>query len=552
MNLGPGKGWNVIISRFNKLFCGDRILIPILLLAFFVRIIGLGDAPFSFEVVWKPPVEEMLKGSFYYTKDIPHPPMIVVLHYLFALAAGLSIQVFRSMSLLMGMSTIVVSYFFAKSLYNRKAAILSALLMAVVFYPVWMSLFVDIDGSVLTFFMLASLFSFHKLEKTKERKWLLMTGVFIGLALLSKYSAVLLFPVLIIYDLFANKLKNLKTIITVLLIGGAVFSLFPLSSLLLNRPEMITDTLRWGTEGAVRADSTNILYAYVLSFARMFIFLFQYGTPILCIIPLYLLLRKGEKKEYILLSYAGLILVFFTLVTTGGPKARYITPAVPALTILASNAILTVFNKFDRKDAYKMISVSAVFYAVLVCLNTYGVQEAFNSQNIKPSLLLQNSIFWYSGFESTPFAIHVHSLIFVMLVSVILFLLSLKLGKKFVIALVSLGLAFNFFILAQSFYPTAGPNFTATVFEMVGYYKANNLNCSALYSNEWSFMFYLDDVKLLYADSIAQKDLMGCVFTINVQDMSESKELQDAVKGCEEAKTFYSNGFEFGHIYICE
>jgi len=536
-----------LLAWFRKTFRGDRILILILLLAFSIRVFGLGAAPFFDEAVWRFPVEEMLKGSLQsYIYYIPHPPLSVLLFSVFAFFGGVSINVLRSMPLFIGLITIIVSYYFAKSLYNRRAAVISALIMAVIFYPVWMSLWIDSDGSVLTLFLIASLFSFHKLEKTSDKRWLLAAGVFFGLALLSKYVAVLLIPVLLLYDFVSNRLKNLKLIAASAVIGLVVFSIFPLLAFMFNSPDTFMNTLGYGARNLGRSDVQNVFYSYALSLGKLFVFLFQYGTPILCLLPLYSL-RKSEKREYILFSFAIIILVFYAFVIPGGSKARYIMPAVPALAILASKSISEIFRKFDRNDASKFICLFAAALALLSLLNAYGTQEAFNSQKLKPSLLLQNSMFWYSGFASVPFAIHVHSLIFVIAASIALFLLSLKFGKFFVIALISLGLAFNFFILFQSFNPTVGPDFTRTVSQMVEYYKAGNFNCT-LYSTEKTFMFYLNDVEFY---ETLQKGLKGCVLTMNVQDFYETETFKNAFETCKKINPFYSNGFDIGRFYIC-
>lgn len=537
--------------RAGPLLRGDRILIPIILLAAFIRVWGLGAAPFFDETYWALLMKDMLGGSFHYTSFISHPPLSVLLYYVFALLGGLSIPVLRLMPFFTGLLTIIVSYYFAKSLYGRKIAVISAFLMSIIFYPVWMSLFIDVDGNVLTLFSLLTLFSFHKFEKGRDRKWILFAGIFLGLAALSKYPAVLLVPVLLVYDLFANRLRNAKYIALLAIAGIAIFSAFPAISFVSSSFDVFTDTIKWGGANIGRADSQSVLNAYVLSVSRLFIFLFQYGTPVLCLIPLYMIfLKRYEKKDYLLFSYAGIILVFFTFVIPGGPKARYIMPAVPALAILASRSIPMALGKTGARDAKKFVFILAVSFALLVFLNAYGVQGAFNSQNIDTGLLLRNSMFWYSGFASTPFAIHVHSLMFVAIASIILFMLSFKFGKNFAIAVISISMAFNFFILAQSFYPTAGPNFTSTVFEMTEYYKAGNLNCTALYSTEKALMFYLDNVKPP-DDIIGGKNLKGCVFALNVQDYSESEDFMNAVSSCRKLNTFYSNGFQFGSFYIC-
>lgn len=536
-----------VIARFRDMFRGDRILIPLLLLAFFIRIWGLGADPFFDEVIWVDPVKEILGGSPFYTNWIPHPPLSVLFFSFFALLGGVSFHTLRMMPLFTGLLTIIVSYFFAKSLYGRKVAILSALLMSIIFYHVWMSLWIDSDGSVLTLFCLMTLFCFHKFERAGNRKWMALTGIFLGLSILSKYPAVLLVPILLLYDWFSNRLGNLRPILLSVLIGIAVFSVFPITIFMLNSPEIFLETLMWGSGNLGRSDVGNIFYSYALSMGKLVVFLFQYGTPILCLAPLYSIWRR-ERKDNILFIYIAVILLFFTFVIMGGPKARYIMPAVPLIVMLASKNMLAFSGRLNRHNLLVFASLFAVSLLLIVSLNTYGVKETFNSKNMGLGLVAENSLFWYSGFASYPFAIRIHPFLFVVSASVILFLLSLRYGKLPLIAIVSVSLAFNSVILVQSFNPTFGPNLKNTVTEMTEYYRESGMECD-LYAAEKVFSYYSSDIK--YVDLAQETRVVGCLFAVDVQGMTNTELFREATGNCIVIEKFYSNGFEFGYIYDC-
>lgn len=534
------------MERVKSFFRGDRILIPIILIALSVRILGLGTAPNFDEVTWAYAIKELLHNSVYFSRFIPHPPLAVLLYFISSSALGFSVQSLRLVPMIAGLFTVVVSYYFAKSLYGRRAAVFSAALMSVIFYPVWMSLFIDVDGNVLTLFSLLTVFAFHKFEGTRDNRWIMLTGIFLGLALLSKYPAVFLFPVLILYDIISNGFRNLRPIILISVIGVAVFMIFPAVSFLSGNPEMFTESLAWGSKNIGRADTADLFRAYSLSIGKLFVFLFQYGTPILLLIPLYFL-KNRKRRDYLLISYVLVVLAFYTFFISGGPKARYITPAVPVLLILSSKVISDFVTK-ARKSGIVFGSVFALSLLMIVLLNSYGTGEAFNSQNPDVGLLIQNSMFWYSGFASSPFAIHIHSLVFVAAASLILFLLWLRSGQRFLIALVSLSLAFNFFVIAQSFYPTVGSDFTGTVQGMAEYQKTGGLECEL--TTEKAFMFYIEDLEFVNED-FTREDVEGCVLGVNIQGMLGSERFRDLLGGCEVIETFESNGFDFGYIYNC-
>ncbi|MCD6590652.1 MAG: glycosyltransferase family 39 protein [Candidatus Aenigmarchaeota archaeon] len=543
--------------RFEPLLRGDRPLILIIFLAIFIRIWGLESAPFFDENTWI--------SSVYYTNLLPHPPLAFMIYNLFTLALGYSLSSFRSMPLTIGLLTIIVTYYLAKSIYNRRIAIISSLILSFVFYHVWMSLYIDVDGNMLTLSCITTLLFFHRFEKTRRRKWLFLSGVFLGVGLLSKYPAILLLPILCLYDFGTNRLKNLKSILLLSLVGFAIFSIFPILAFILGHPTAFTETLRWGSENIGRMDYANLMVSIAVSITKLIVFLFQYGTPILSLFPLYLLIRS-EEKDCLLFSYLGVLFFFYTFVLMGGPKARYLMPTVPVLAILSSKAI-SFQIKFARRKLVVFAVCFILFSLIVLALNSYGVQEAFNTRNAKLSLLLENSMFWYSGFASTPFAIHVHSFIFMVVFSLGLFIFSLK-YRNFMAPLLSLAFAFNFFILIQSFYPTIGPAYTKTVNEMVEFYENAHLNCDRLFLTEKGLLYYFGDEAfhffevngdlIAYGKSLEMRKLKkegggvkGCIFVTYLQNLKSEKWLREILRGCEEIKAFPSNGFDFGYIYRC-
>ncbi|MCD6591270.1 MAG: glycosyltransferase family 39 protein, partial [Candidatus Aenigmarchaeota archaeon] len=220
------------------------LILSILIIGLVIRVLGINSMPFFDEISWIFAVEtSMVGGIGEYVNFIPHPPLAFVLYYIFASLIGLNFIAFHLMPLMIGLSTILVTYYLAKSLYDRETAILSAFLMSVTFYCVWMSLFIDMDGNILTLLSILVLYFFNKFAKTGEKKYLMMTGCLFGLSVLSKYSAFLLLPSLILYDFFVHRFKNLKSIALIAFIGSCVFSVFPMLSFVSGSPQIFTKTL---------------------------------------------------------------------------------------------------------------------------------------------------------------------------------------------------------------------------------------------------------------------------------------------------------------------
>ncbi len=78
---------------------------------------------------------------------------------------------------------------------------------------------------VATFFIFATLYSFWLYTKTETKKSIAITGICLGLALMSKATAIILFPAIFIMILFYKKKKTIEALskfIVVLLIAAAV------------------------------------------------------------------------------------------------------------------------------------------------------------------------------------------------------------------------------------------------------------------------------------------------------------------------------------------
>jgi 4-amino-4-deoxy-L-arabinose transferase-like glycosyltransferase len=203
----------------NRLFW----IIMIIILAIAIRMFGVGLELFSDENVW---AETVINSPHLINQPelyIPHPPLAVLGYIATTSMFGLVPLGFRIFPLMVGVISIIVVYLFSSELYDRKTGLITSLLMAITFYPIWASLYVDVDGNLLLLFTVLTVFSYFKFSKTKDKKFIVLTGIFLGLSMLSKYPAILIPVILLIYDFMETKLKNLKSLLFVFLIGAAVF-----------------------------------------------------------------------------------------------------------------------------------------------------------------------------------------------------------------------------------------------------------------------------------------------------------------------------------------
>ncbi|MBI2639384.1 MAG: glycosyltransferase family 39 protein [Candidatus Sungbacteria bacterium] len=203
------------------------ILFAILLFAALLRLWGLSrgdllndEATYAFRAVglldyfrWSsqetplawfdPGIPSWTKFSFH-----DHPPLVFLIQHFFIRLFGENVIAFRLPSVLFGVASVLFLYLVARRFFSYEAALIAAGLFAVNVNHVFISR-VGMQESYVIFFMLASIFFF--LKALGRDSYFLHAGIAVGLALLTKYTAVILFPIFGLYlllvrpRLFLNK-----------------------------------------------------------------------------------------------------------------------------------------------------------------------------------------------------------------------------------------------------------------------------------------------------------------------------------------------------------
>ncbi len=105
----------------------------------------------------------------------------------------------RFLSSIFDLGTIFLIYLVGQNLFNRKIGLISSFSYAVSVLPIQLSHFYAVD-TLLTFFGMAVFYCLIKFNKYFQFRWLIFSGIFFGLTLSTKTSAVLLFiPILLIF-----------------------------------------------------------------------------------------------------------------------------------------------------------------------------------------------------------------------------------------------------------------------------------------------------------------------------------------------------------------
>lgn len=159
--------------------------------------------PLGRPVFWTPPLFQFIAAFFYKVSSIFGKDV-----------ANFSVNL---VSPIFGSLTLMYLFFFTKKLYNSKIAFYAVIFLAFIPLHLYMSTIPYQDVAV-TFFVLASVY--YLLDKKA-----FLSGIFAGLALSTKYTAVFIFPLslFIIFLKFSKSKKNLIRVLLLFLIAITIF-----------------------------------------------------------------------------------------------------------------------------------------------------------------------------------------------------------------------------------------------------------------------------------------------------------------------------------------
>ena len=296
----------------------SKLLILILLFAILLRSFGLDEAMYDDEANYAfaaANAEELGFNPHYYS-----PLLAQWSNGLSISTFGINTLAFRLVPLLFGVLTIIFTYLLAKEHYNKKIAILASTIMAISFYHILASLQIDVEGSILTFLFVLTIFSYLKYEKYKTKKWQVLTGIFIGLSFLAKSNSIGLFIILGAHSLIKNRkiTKTVKELFMPFIIGIGILGLFFLVSYLVN-PQNIAFLFSHGTNFLNLKPSGIPIILFLL-----------WATPFLIFLPLTRII-KAKKEDSIFIIWIIYTILFYTFLIKKGDFSRYLMNLIPAL-----------------------------------------------------------------------------------------------------------------------------------------------------------------------------------------------------------------------------
>jgi outer membrane protein assembly factor BamB len=255
----------------------------------------------------------------------------------------------RIWSPIFGALTMVMVFFLAKKLYNRCVGFASAIVLGT-FTAFFLFAKHAMTDVTFVFFIVASFYFFVLSEKPKKtNRYVILSGLFFGLALLTKQVEALLIPMIIFTYLVVTN-RSVRFLFT------RRFTVFWVMGLLVLSPWLLYMFLSFGanfwqwfvvycgftrTISPIEGHTGGYLFyfSYLASNERLWVILLPFASG-LCAFNAFV---KRLKADALILAWMIIVLLVFTLAQT--KLSWYILPAYPAFAIAVSSLLYQISKK---------------------------------------------------------------------------------------------------------------------------------------------------------------------------------------------------------------
>lgn len=314
-----------------------------------------------------------------------HPPLVFWVQHLFIKIFGENNFAFRFPSALLGVLSVWLTYLIGIKLFSEKAGLVSALLMSVTVNSIFISR-VGLQESYVIFFILLTLFFF--LKSLENKQYLIWTGLAVGLAGLTKYTALIVIPIifmhLLLYKRNYFKDKNLWLgILTALVILSPVIIYniglyksvghfdFQLSYIFNQHPKEWPVAPGKEEIGSLSYRVKNLIPNLIESNSYVLLLLFFVSI---------FWFKPKNNFLYIWLLFQIVLFLFI------GPTIRFLTMLTPIV-------VLTVGNFISRFN-YKYILVPIIIFELFYSINSQVTNFPWGREVWAYSPLRQENYNW--------------------------------------------------------------------------------------------------------------------------------------------------------------
>ncbi len=281
---------------------------------------------------------------------IAKPPLNMWLMSIAYQVFGVSNFASRFWSAVFGALSLVLVFYLGKKLYNSYVGFMSALVLGT-FTTFYLFARLAMTDVPLVFFILGSIYFFVLSEKAEgDKRYAALSGLFFGLALMTKQIDALLIPLVVFAYLVATK-RNLRFLIT------KQFTLFWGTGVILFSPWLIFMAVRFGSEfwqGYFLYSDVTRTVSPLEGHAASYLYYFSYIAgnenplwvillPFAAALCLFNSVIKHLKEDTLIFIWMAAVLLVFTFAQT--KLYWYILPAFPAFAIVISSFLYQLSMK---------------------------------------------------------------------------------------------------------------------------------------------------------------------------------------------------------------
>jgi 4-amino-4-deoxy-L-arabinose transferase-like glycosyltransferase len=283
-------------------------------------------------------------------------------------------------------STIVLIYFVGEMLGGKKLGLLSSFLLAINRLHVEHSQIIDVDGSILTFFVLLTVFFLIKWWKFKKDKYLIYSTLTISLALLFKEPILLIFPALFLYS---YKRKELQKSLAIFVSSLSIFVFFMLLVGYIYSTDFLDCSIRWVNSFVFHTLYTSQVPGSASFTSRLYQFIgissWDLTLPLIILFIISLVYSFRTKREtYRFMIYFSIIFILFCMGVLG--VTRYFVPIIPIICLLVATYILD-FKILNTKSIVVALIVAAICFSSFYLLKIRTDILFLNDFKSNPTLI---------------------------------------------------------------------------------------------------------------------------------------------------------------------
>lgn len=292
----------------------------------------------------------------------------------------------RFLPLLFAVMVFFLLWHFLQKNTDEKTTFWVLLLYSVLHYAVMAGQILDVDGSILaSVYLVAVIFFF---EGVKDARWLMVSGIVLGISLWIRFTAPLLVvPLLIILGLQERKMDQKKWALLVVPIFASLV-LFLAFDQLATGGQYLPRIVQHNFSNSSVSYESGLGDVFVSKVQAIYLYQRRLIPSFLVLLGLGLLLAWKEKNKFI--QSTGIISVFFLafwLLPSGGDKLRLLSSVLPLLSVGAGFALREIS---EWKQGLVVAGLAAVYGVIFFIggLTEYETLETVLDLTIAKGVLL--------------------------------------------------------------------------------------------------------------------------------------------------------------------